>query len=86
MRIAIGSPREAATVQELYLAGREKEAAAALPDELVRGVGLAGSRARVADRIQAFTDPGGWMVNAQMLGEDHTAQLRSVEILKDLVA
>jgi F420-dependent oxidoreductase-like protein len=80
-----GFQREAATVQELYLAGRKKEAAAALPDELVRGVCLVGSRARVADRIQAFADSGVWMVNAQMLGEDHTAQLRSVEILKELV-
>jgi alkanesulfonate monooxygenase SsuD/methylene tetrahydromethanopterin reductase-like flavin-dependent oxidoreductase (luciferase family) len=46
---------------------------------------LVGSRARVADRTQAFADSGVWMVNAQMLGEDHPAQLRSVEILKELV-
>jgi len=41
---------------------------------------------QLADRIRAFAEAGVWMVNAQLLGEDHTAQLRSVEILRELVA
>ena len=81
-----GFQKEAVIVQDLYLAGREQEAAATLPVELVRGVCLVGSRARVAGRIRAFADAGVWMVNAQMLGEDHTAQPQPVEILRELVA
>ncbi len=48
----------AATVQDLYLAGKKGEAAAAVPDALVDEVALVGDRARIADRLAAFRDCG----------------------------
>ena len=48
----------AATIQELYLAGKKNEAIAAVPDALVDEVALVGDRARIADRLAAFRECG----------------------------
>ena len=48
----------AATIQDLYLAGKKTEASAAVPDALVDEVALVGDRARIADRLAAFRDCG----------------------------
>jgi F420-dependent oxidoreductase-like protein len=48
----------AATIQELYLAGKKSEAIAAVPDALVDEVALVGERARIAERLDAFRDCG----------------------------
>jgi F420-dependent oxidoreductase-like protein len=48
----------AATIQDLYLAGKKNEAVAAVPDALVDEVALVGDRARIADRLAAFRDCG----------------------------
>ncbi len=51
-----GYEAEAATIQELYLEGRKKEAIASVPDALVDDVALCGSRDRIADKLQEWTD------------------------------
>ena len=48
----------AATIQDLYLAGKKSEAIAAVPDALVDEVALVGNRARIADRVAAFRECG----------------------------
>jgi F420-dependent oxidoreductase-like protein len=48
----------AATIQDLYLAGKKNEAIAAVPDALVDEVALVGDRARIADRVGAFRECG----------------------------
>lgn len=48
----------AARVQDLFLAGRRAEAAAAVPDALVDQVALVGDRGRIADRVAAYADCG----------------------------
>ena len=48
----------AATIQDLYLAGKKNEAIAAVPDALVDEVALVGDRARIADRLAAYRDCG----------------------------
>jgi F420-dependent oxidoreductase-like protein len=53
-----GYEREAAEVQELYLAGRQRDAAAAVPDALVDEVALVGPPERIADRLAAWRDCG----------------------------
>ena len=47
----LGYEAEAAKIQELYLAGRKEEAAAAVPDALVDEVALCGPRERIAERL-----------------------------------
>ena len=51
-----GYEAEAATIQELYLEGRKKEAIASVPDELVDDVALCGSRDRIANKLQEWND------------------------------
>jgi alkanesulfonate monooxygenase SsuD/methylene tetrahydromethanopterin reductase-like flavin-dependent oxidoreductase (luciferase family) len=49
-----GFESEAAEIQELFLAGKKREAAAAVPDALVDEIALVGDRARIADRLAAW--------------------------------
>ncbi len=60
-----GYEAEAAEIQELYLTGHRREAAAAVPDALVDEVALVGDRARIADRLAAWRACGATTLNAQ---------------------
>ena len=76
-----GFEAEAAAIQELYLAGKKEEAAAAIPTGLTDMVSLAGPRDTVRDRLAAFRDAGvGTLLVAPMAftTEDRVAQLREV--------
>jgi F420-dependent oxidoreductase-like protein len=50
----LGFEGEARRVQELFLAGKRTEAVAAVPDRLADEISLAGSAARIRDRIGAW--------------------------------
>ncbi len=54
----MGYEAAAARIQDLYLAGRKAEAAAAVPDELVDAVHLVGPRERIRERLQAWKEAG----------------------------
>ena len=43
-------------IQELYLAGKQREAIAAVPDELVDAVTLVGPKERIAERLEAWRE------------------------------
>lgn len=49
-----GYAEEAARIQELYLAGRKEEAAAAIPDALVDDVALCGPKERIAAGLERW--------------------------------
>ncbi|PYM34947.1 MAG: LLM class F420-dependent oxidoreductase [Candidatus Rokuibacteriota bacterium] len=53
-----GYEEAAQTIQELYLAGRKREAEAAVPDALVDEVGLFGPRERIRERLAAYREAG----------------------------
>ena len=53
-----GFEREAELIQTLYLDGKKEEAAAAVPDELVRMTTLCGPEGHVAERIAAYAEAG----------------------------
>ena len=53
-----GFPEAAARIQELYLAGRKQEAAAAVPDELIDLRALVGPPQRIRERYRAWEDCG----------------------------
>ncbi|MGY2065574.1 LLM class F420-dependent oxidoreductase [Blastococcus sp. SYSU DS0619] len=82
LAVRYGFAEQAATVQDLYLAGRKDEAAAALPAEFVRGVSLIGPRGYVAERVAAFRDAGVTTLNASPLAGEHAQRLRAIEQLK----
>ncbi len=52
--VRLGYPEEARRIQDLYLAGKKAEAAAAVPDRLVDEIALVGPRERIRDRLEAW--------------------------------
>jgi alkanesulfonate monooxygenase SsuD/methylene tetrahydromethanopterin reductase-like flavin-dependent oxidoreductase (luciferase family) len=76
-------------VQDLYLAGRKEEAAAALPGELIDLVSLVGPRDRVRDRLRAFRDAGVGTLGVSPMAwtrEERITQLRLVAELAEEIA
>ena len=51
-----GWEAEAERIQELYLSGHQREAIAAVPDELVDAVALVGPKERIRDRLEAWRE------------------------------
>jgi F420-dependent oxidoreductase-like protein len=52
----LGYEAAAAEIQDLFLDGRKKEAAAAVPDKLVDEIALVGPPERIRDRLQAWKE------------------------------
>ena len=65
-----GYAAEADRIQELYLAGRKAEAAAAVPADLLERTSLIGPESYVRDRVQAYRDAGVTVLNVTPLGDD----------------
>jgi F420-dependent oxidoreductase-like protein len=84
LAVRYGFEAEAVTVQDLFLDGKKGEAAAALPDELVRGVSLVGPRSHVAERLAAFAEAGVTTVTAAPVGDDHASRLATISALVEL--
>jgi F420-dependent oxidoreductase-like protein len=70
-----GYEAEAAEIQDLYLQGHKREAAARVPDELLELTNLCGSEGFVRDRIAAFRDAGVTVLNALPAGPDPVATM-----------
>ncbi|MCC6847742.1 MAG: LLM class F420-dependent oxidoreductase [Deltaproteobacteria bacterium] len=68
-----GFEEAAKKIQNLYLAGKKDEAAAAVPDELADEVSLVGSPERIRDRLQAWRESG---VTTVVLGTRQVDALR----------
>jgi F420-dependent oxidoreductase-like protein len=77
-----GYEKEAEQIQDLYLAGRKDEAAALVPDDLLRLSNLCGPPGFVQERIAAFAEAGVTVLNVTPLGS-HADQLTMIERLKD---
>ncbi len=76
-----GYEAQAKEIQDLYLAGKKDEAAAAIPPELIDQVSLCGPREAVRERIAAFRDAGvGTLMITPMAfsADDRVEQLRLV--------
>ena len=58
MMVRRGYPEAAAQIQELYLAGRKKEAIASVPDDYCDEQALVGPPQRIRDRYQAWEGSG----------------------------
>ncbi len=55
---SMGFDEAADTIQDLYLAGRPRDAAAAVPLELADATALLGPRERIAERVGRYADAG----------------------------
>jgi F420-dependent oxidoreductase-like protein len=81
-----GFERQAAQVQEHYLAGRKQEAAAALPAELIDLVTLCGPAGRVRERLAAFREAGVGTLLAAPTAWTHQERLAQLRLLAGLAA
>lgn len=77
-----GYEDEARTVQDLYLSGRKDEAAAVVPEELLRAVSLVGPESYVAERVAAFREAGVTTLVLQPLDGSPEGRLRTVETMR----
>ncbi len=75
-----GFEAEAAEIQDLYLAGRKDEAAAAIPDALVEATSLVGPEGWVKERIAAYKEAGVTVLNVTPLGPDPQAIIEKVRV------
>lgn len=75
----------AATVQDLYLAGRKDEAAAAVPEDLVRMTSLIGDEGFVRDRLRAYADAGVTTLAVKPLASDSAGRVQQIEQLRTLL-
>jgi len=80
-----GYQSEAATIQDLYLAGRKDEAAAAVPIELIRSISLIGPLEYVKDRLAAFAEAGVTTLNVTPMADTHPERVRLIEHLRTLL-
>jgi F420-dependent oxidoreductase-like protein len=73
-----GYEGDARKIQDLYLAGRKDEAAAAVPDALVDEVALCGPRDRIRERLHAWRSAG---VTTLICG---TGQVEALRLMAEL--
>jgi F420-dependent oxidoreductase-like protein len=70
-----GFEEAAERVQDLFLEGKQRDAAAAVPDELVDELALVGPKERIADRLAAWRDSG---ATTLLISTRDAATLRAV--------
>ncbi|CAM2777785.1 LLM class F420-dependent oxidoreductase [Prescottella defluvii] len=80
-----GYEEEAEKIQDLYLAGKKDEAAAAVPDELVRAVSLIGTESFVKERVAAFAAAGVTTLNVTPMAADRPGRVKLIEQLRAIV-
>ncbi len=69
----------AAKIQDLYLAGKKDEAAAAVPDEFVELTNLVGPESYVRERVEAFRAAGVTQLNVTPVGENPAKLIEKVK-------
>lgn len=75
-----GFEAAAKEIQDLYLDGKKKEAAAAVPFEMIDEIALLGPKERIRDRLDAWRESG---VTTMILGAQ---QPEALEVMAELVA
>ena len=74
-----GYEAEAEKIQELYLAGRKDEAAAAIPLELLEQTNLVGPESYVRERIEAYRESGVTVLNVAPVDSDQPALIEKLK-------
>ncbi|MFK0155895.1 LLM class F420-dependent oxidoreductase [Streptomyces sp. NPDC090493] len=79
LAVSYGYEKEARLIQELYLDGRQRDAAAAVPDEFCELMSLCGPEGYVRDRIEAFREAGVTMLDVTPVGPDPARLVETVK-------
>jgi F420-dependent oxidoreductase-like protein len=86
LAVRYGYGKEAAAIQDAYLAGRKDEAAGLIPQELLENVSLIGPESYVADRVAAMRESGVTTLNVAPLGTTHAERVALIERIRDLAS
>jgi F420-dependent oxidoreductase-like protein len=66
----MGAEKEAAEIQDLYLAGKKEEAAALVPSALLEATSLCGPESYIKERVAALAEVGVTHLNVSPVGSD----------------
>ncbi len=80
-----GYEAEAKEIQDLYLDGNKREAAAAVPASFLEETSLCGDEGYVRDRIAQYKAAGVTVLNVTPIAPDLESQQRLVETVKSLM-
>ena len=84
LAVRYGYGKEAAAIQDAYLAGRKDEAAGLIPQELLEHVSLIGPRSFVAERVAAMRESGVTTLNVAPMAGTHQERVALIEQIKEL--
>lgn len=73
-----GYEKEAAEIQDLYLSGKKKEAAALVPPELLEATSLCGPESYIKERVAAMAEAGVTHLNVTPVGADPVAMVEKL--------
>lgn len=80
-----GYEEEAERIQDLYLAGRKDEAAAAVPRELLERTSLVGPEGLIRERLAALRETGVTTLSVTPIAPTHAERVRLIERVRDLL-
>ncbi len=80
-----GYEEEARLIQDLYLAGKKQEAAAAIPDSFIEATTLVGPEGFVKERLAALKESGVTTLNAALTGNTTQERVQTLDKLCNLV-
>jgi F420-dependent oxidoreductase-like protein len=80
-----GYEREAREIQDLYLAGKKAEAAAAIPASFLEETSLVGPEGFVRDRLREYRESGANALNVALVGRTRQERLATLDRLRNLV-
>ena len=83
LAVRYGYADEARTIQDLYLAGRKAEAAAAVPVDLAKRISLIGPADFVRERVKVHADAGVTCLLVSPAASSHEARLQDMTTLKN---
>jgi F420-dependent oxidoreductase-like protein len=86
MAVRYGYGKEAAAIQDAYLAGRKDEAAGLIPQELLEHVSLIGPKSYVAERVAAMKESGVTTLNVAPMASTHAERIALIEQIRELAA
>lgn len=75
-----GFEKEAEAIQDAYLGGDRKHAAALVPEDLIEGMSLIGDAGFVRERVAAYREAGVTILNVEPVGD---SRLRDIETIAD---
>jgi F420-dependent oxidoreductase-like protein len=86
LAVRYGFEKEAATIQDLYLDGKKREAEAAVPDEFLELTTLCGSASYVTERVDAFKAAGVTHLQVHPIPQGDQSAASLIEAVREMAS